>query len=152
MKRVLFSILFIFAIAAISFGQAKVGAFGEIIIEQAAPIPEILTINKQNIRNGALNKAEAEKGGEAFKDLKEESYRYMSYRILVTTVEEPLDLSHFIFQNFNEVSFNQTKDAGFAYYAGDYSNEDQANDALSIVKKKYPEASLVKERKYLKKN
>ncbi len=70
MKQVLFSTLFIFTFAAISFGQAKVGAFGEIIVEQSAPIPEILTINKQNIQNGALNKAEIDKGEKQAKSIK----------------------------------------------------------------------------------
>jgi len=152
MKQVLYSTLFIFAFTAVSFGQAKVGAFGEIIVEQAAPIPEILTINKQNIENGALNDAESAKGVKAQKDLKEESIRYMSYKILVITVEEPLELNNFIFLNYEEVTFNQTKESGFAYYAGDYSNEAQANEVLELVKKKYPSASLVKERKFLKKD
>ncbi len=73
----------------------------------------------------------------------------MSYKILVFVVEEPIDLTHYIFKNYEEISFNQTKEAGFAYFSGDYSNEEQANASLATIKKKYPSAYIVKERRYL---
>ena len=142
--------ILLFTVAS-SYGQTTVGAFGEKIIKQSTPIPEVSTISKENIVQGANNAAEKTKGQKkkAVKT-KEESYRYMSYKIQVTITTSPLDLNHHIFELYKDITFNQTKANGFTYFQGDYSDEEQANIILEKIQRIFPQATIVKERRYLK--
>ena len=138
-------------IASSSHGQTTVGAFGEKIIKQSVPIPEISTISKENVVLGANNVADKAKGKKTeILKAKDEGYRYMSYKIQVTITSSPLDLNHHIFELYKVITFNQTKANGFTYFQGDYSDEEQANIILEKIQRIFPQATIVKERRYLK--
>ena len=136
-----------------SYGQTKIGAFGEKIVKQSAPIPEVSTLSKENITQGANNVADKTKGKKT-KEVQTNSdkYRYMSYKIQVTVTDAPLDLNHHIFELYKDITFNQTKVDGFTYFQGDYSDEEQAKVILLKIQRIFPQAIIVKERRYLKTN
>lgn len=134
-----------------SYAQKKVGAFGEPIPQQSIPIPEVSTVSKQNIVQGANNAEEKTKGKKSEEKKTDESqYRYMSYKIQVTVTDKPLDLNHHIFELYKDITFNQTKADGFTYFQGDYSDEEQAKAVLIKIQRIFPQAIMVKERRYLK--
>lgn len=150
MKQLTLTAIILSLFTTLSFSQTKIGAFGEVIVEQAAPIPEINTISAENITFGASNQAEKDKGKKTTKAQVESEYRYMSYKIQVTSTPDPLDLNHHIFTLYQDISFNQTRNDGFTYYQGDYSDEKQAQAVLIKIQRIFPQATIVKERRYLK--
>ncbi len=149
MKQIFFLSLIMLLVSTASFGQAKLGAFGELIVEKSAPIPEIFTISNQNVQNGAKNNAEATRGQAKSVNKTVEALRYMSFKVQIMTVEMPVDLTHHIFSSYDDITFNQTKSNGYTYFSGDFSDEKQANKMLEKIQRIYPKAEIVKERKYL---
>ncbi len=151
MRQTILTLFILALISSLGMSQVSVGAFGEMIVEQSAPIPEITTISKENIVNGPNNKAEVKRGLKKTKKKNEGEYRYMSFKIEIMTVESTLDLDNHIFSSYGDISFNQTKKDGFTYFSGDFSDENQAKRALEKVQRVYPKARIVKERRYLNK-
>jgi hypothetical protein len=153
MARLTYTTLVLLFILTSTYGQTKVGAFGEAIKEQPAPILEVSTISRENIAQGANNAADKEKG-KTTENLKTNNseYRYMSYKIQVTVTKAPLDLNHHIFLLYKDITFNQTKAEGFIYFQGDYSDEEQAKLVLTKIQRIFPQATIVKEPRYLKTN
>ena len=150
-KLIYFTSLLLFLVVS-SYGQTTVGAFGEVIKKQSPAISEVSTISKENINQGASNTADKKKGIKVkeVKTKNADKYRYMSYKIQVTKTDSPLDLSHHIFTLCKNVTFNQTRNDGFIYFQGDYSDEEQAKIILEKIQRIFPQATIVKERRYLK--
>ena len=150
MKQLTLTAIIFSLFTTISYTQTKMGAFGEVIVEHSAPIPEINTISSENINFGAANQAEKDKGKKSQKSQVESEYRYMSFKIHVTSTPDPLDLNHHIFTLYKDITFNQTRNEGFTYFQGDYSDEEQAEAVLKKIQRIFPKAFIVKERRYLK--
>lgn len=152
MARLTNIIIILLFITVSSYGQTEVGAFGEIIKKQSASIPEVSTISKENINQGTNNSADKKKGKKIAEPQTKDAdkYRYMSYKIQVTKTASPLDLNHHIFTLYKDLTFNQTRNDGFIYFQGDYSDEEQAKVVLEKIQRIFPQAIIVKERRYLK--
>lgn len=140
-------ILIAISFANTSLAQVEIGAFGEVI--DSNKISEITTINKQNIQFGAANKAERVRGKKDQGDANSSPYRYVSYKIEIMSVDKPIDLDHHIFKIYGDITFNQTKKDGYTYYSGDFSDEGQAKNKLEKIRRVYPKAKIVIERRYL---
>lgn len=149
MKQIFLLSFIMLLVSTVAFSQAKLGAFGELIVEKSAPVPEIFTISNQNIQNGVKNNAEGMRGQAKSVRKTKEAVRYMSFKVQIMTVEMPLDLTHHIFSSYDGITFNQTKINGYTYFSGDFSDEKQANAMLEKIQRVYPRATIVKERRYL---
>jgi hypothetical protein len=151
MKQIFFLLLTVLLVNSSSFGQAKLGAFGELIIENSAPMPQLFGISNinSNTQNGVKHNAEANKVPAKKITKVIETVSYMSFKVEIMTVEMPLDLDHHIFSSYDGITFNQTKSNGYTYFSGDFSDQEQASVMLEKVQRVYPRAEIVKERKYL---
>ena len=157
MRQISLSLFLILTIVGVSYGQAKVGAFGEIIVDNSAPVPDMLLFSKANTRTNK-KKVESKQTNKSTRvqlakittqEDKVEEVGQTSYKVKIMTVDSPLDLTHHIFTSYENVNFSQSKARGYTYFSGEYTDEKEAMKVLEKIQRVYPKALIITEKRML---